>query len=221
MYDFSKYIEFATEERIIKVNKLLSKRKDDITIVFENILDPHNIAACLRTCDAAGILEVHIVYSPNYKRLISRLKTEGLGSSATAKKWVNVYAYNDIQLCYSILKNQGFTILTSKLNETSKSLYDLDFATNKIALVFGNEKNGLSDNAYNLADGNFNIPQIGIVESLNISVACAVSLYEAYRQKSKLNLYENFTISENNYYKTMDRVIFEKSKLDIKFIDKI
>lgn len=221
MYDYSKYIGFATEERIEKVTKLLSKRKDDITIVFENILDPHNIAACLRTCDAAGILEVHIVYSPNYKRLINRLKTEGLGSSATAKKWVNVYAYSDIQQCYSILKNQGFTILTSKLNETSKSLYDIDFATNKIALVFGNEKNGLSDKAYSLADGNFNIPQIGIVESLNISVACSVSLYESFRQKSKLNLYDNFTISKENYYKTMDRVILEKSKLDIKFIDKV
>lgn len=220
MYDYSKYKEFATEERIIKVTKLLSKRKDDITIVFENILDPHNIAACLRTCDAAGILEVHIVYSPNYKRLISKLKTEGLGSSATAKKWVNVYAYTDIQLCYNKLKEQNFQILTSKVSDNSKSLYEIDFVNNKIALVFGNERNGLSELAYKNTDGHFNIPQIGMVESLNISVACAVSLYESYRQKSKHNLYDDITISESNFNKSMDRIIVEKSKLDIKFVDK-
>lgn len=219
MYDYSKYKEFATEERIIKVNNLLANRKDDVTVVFENILDPHNIAACLRTCDAAGILEAHIVYSPRFKRLINVLRTEGLGSSATAKKWVNVYAYTDINLCYSKLREKGFTILTTKINTESKSIYDLDFQQ-KIALVFGNERNGLSDEAYNNSDGNFNIPQVGMVESLNISVACAVSLYEAHRQKRAVGSFDKMTISEDSYYKTMDRIIIEKSKLDIKFVDK-
>lgn len=219
MYDYSKYIEFATEERIIKVNNLLSKRKDDVTVVFENILDPHNIAACLRSCDATGVLDAHIVYSPRFKKLIKILKTEGLGSSATAKKWINIYFYTDIKLCYQKLREKGFTILTTKINTESKSIYDIDF-NQKIALVFGNERNGLSDEAYDNSDGNFLIPQVGMVESLNISVACAVSLYEAHRQKRAVGGFEKMTISEESYYKTMDRIIIEKSKLDIKYIDK-
>lgn len=219
MYDYSKYIEFATEERIIKVNNLLSKRKDDVTVVFENILDPHNIAACLRSCDATGVLDAHIVYSPRFKKLIKILKTEGLGSSATAKKWINIYFYTDIKLCYQKLREKGFTILTTKINTESKSIYDIDF-NQKIALVFGNERNGLSDEAYENSDGNFLIPQVGMVESLNISVACAVSLYEAHRQKRAVGGFEKMTISEESYYKTMDRIIIEKSKLDIKYIDK-
>lgn len=217
IYNIDKYREFASEERLNKTHNLLMKRKDDITVVFEDVMDPHNIAACLRTCDATGVLDVHIVYSPKYKKLIKALKEEGLRSSATAKKWVNTYFYTDISLCYSNLRKNGFTILTSMLNTESKSVYDIDFTQNT-ALVFGNERNGLSDFAFQNSDGNFNVPQVGMIDSLNISVACAVSLYESFRQKNEKGLYQVPTISSQSYEKSMDRIIIEKSKLDIKFI---
>ncbi len=178
-------MEFRTEERLRKIRMVLEKRQPDFTVVAENINDPHNLSALLRSCDAVGITEVYLVYYG--KQPFPKL---GNKSSASAKKWVNVVCLESIEECYEILRKQGKKIYTTHMAKDSVSLYELDL-TVPCALVFGNEHDGVSEKAVELADGNFLIPQVGMIQSLNISVACAVSVYEGYRQRMESGFYDS------------------------------
>jgi tRNA (guanosine-2'-O-)-methyltransferase len=115
---------------------------------------------------------------------IPRHKKFGARSSSSAAKWLTVHQFTDAASCFAALRTKYDRILTTHLSSDAVDLYKVDFAATSIALVFGNEHSGVSDEIRALADGNFVIPQVGIIRSLNISVACAVSLYEAYRQKT-------------------------------------
>lgn len=181
----------VTEQRLKRFNQVLQKRQDDLTVVFENIYDPHNLSACLRSCDAVGILKVYFVYDGT-----QRFPKLGDSSSASARKWVESELFTDIQECYAVLRQNDYKIFTTHLASDSISLYDLNL-TEKIALVFGNEHEGISERARLLADGNFNIPQVGMIKSLNISVACAISLYEAYRQRQSMGYYDQCRLNED------------------------
>ena len=167
-----------TPERHQRLTSVLNKRQGDITIVLENVFDPHNISAVMRTADAVGVQDIYIL---NTK--IPRHKKWGAKSSSSAAKWLTVHQYENAEECFSSLRNRYSTILTTHLSSDAVGLHEIDL-TKSIALVFGNEHSGVSDEIRALADGNFIIPQVGIIQSLNISVACAVTLYEAYRQKS-------------------------------------
>ena len=167
-----------TPERREKLLNVLSKRQPDLTVVLENVFDPHNISAVMRTCDAVGIQEVFIL---NTK--IPRHKKWGAKSSSSAAKWLTVYQFENAGECFSSLRKRYSKILTTHLSSDAIGLHAIDM-TEPIALVFGNEHSGVSDEIRALADGNFIIPQVGIIQSLNISVACAVTLYEAFRQKN-------------------------------------
>lgn len=172
-----------TPERRDKLITVLSKRQPDLTVVLENVFDPHNISAVMRTCDAVGIQEVYIL---NTK--IPRHKKWGARSSSSAAKWLTVHQFENASECFSSLRNRYSKILTTHLSSDAVGLYQIDM-TQPIALVFGNEHSGVSDEIRALADGNFIIPQVGIIRSLNISVACAVTLYEAFRQKNNAGHY--------------------------------
>jgi tRNA (guanosine-2'-O-)-methyltransferase len=172
-----------TPERKEKLLNVLSKRQNDITVVLENVFDPHNISAVMRTCDAVGVQEIFIL---NTK--IPRHKKWGTRSSSSAAKWLTVHQFEQAEECFKLLRQRYSTILTTHLSSDASGLYELDL-TKSIALVFGNEHSGVSEEIRALADGNFIIPQVGIIRSLNISVACAVTLYEAYRQKNKAGHY--------------------------------
>jgi len=167
-----------TPERKARLEFVLSKRQDDITIVLENVFDPHNISAVMRTCDAVGVQEVYVL---NTK--IPRHKKWGPKSSSSAAKWLTIHQFENAEECFAELRKKYSKILTTHLSSNAINLYDIIFVE-PLALVFGNEHSGVSEEIRNLADGNFIIPQMGIIRSLNISVACAVTLYEAYRQKS-------------------------------------
>lgn len=172
-----------TPERHEKLTRVLAKRQADLTVVLENVFDPHNISAVMRTCDAVGVQEIFIL---NTK--IPRHKKFGARSSSSAAKWLTVHSFEDAGDCFRSIRERYYRILTTHLGESSVGLYELDL-TQPTALVFGNEHSGVSDEIRALADGNFLIPQVGIIQSLNISVACAVTLYEAYRQKEKAGHY--------------------------------
>lgn len=172
-----------TPERRDKLITVLSKRQPDLTVVLENVFDPHNISAVMRTCDAVGIQEVYIL---NTK--IPRHKKWGARSSSSAAKWLTVHQFENAAECFSSLRKRYSKILTTHLSSDAVGLYQIDM-TQPIALVFGNEHSGVSDDIRALADGNFIIPQVGIIQSLNISVACAVTLYEAFRQKNNAGHY--------------------------------
>ena len=178
-----------TPEREQRLKNVLYKRQDDLTVVLENVFDPHNISAVMRTCDAVGIQDIYVL---NTK--IGRHKKWGARSSSSAAKWLTVHQHDDAAVCFTELRKKFSLILTTHLSSSSISLYEIDF-TRPVALVFGNEHDGVSDEIRALADGNFVIPQVGMIRSLNISVACAVSLYEAFRQKLKGEHYEKTKLS--------------------------
>jgi tRNA (guanosine-2'-O-)-methyltransferase len=169
-----------TPERLEKIQEVAANRQLDLTVVLENTHDPHNISAVLRSCDAVGIAEIFILYTdPVLKDKSIKL---GKKTAGGATKWVDVQFYNDFEKCYRNIKKKYNQILVSSLEKQALSIYDLDL-TRSLALVFGNEHSGVSDAFLEKADGFFTIPQAGMVQSLNISVACAVTLYESMRQR--------------------------------------
>lgn len=185
-----------TEKRLEKITRVIKSRQQSLTVVMENIHDPHNVSAIFRTCDAVGIPKVNLVYNfESFPRI-------GKKSSASAFKWVDKEKYKSIEECYADLRKDSFKIFASSLTDNSKNLYDLDL-TQKVAIVVGNEHRGVSDTSAKLADEVFLIPQFGMVQSLNVSVATAVILYEAMRQRIKKGMYKESELDA----KTLDKLI--------------
>jgi tRNA (guanosine-2'-O-)-methyltransferase len=182
-----------TPERHNRLTSVLNKRQGDITIVLENVFDPHNISAVMRTCDAVGLQDIYVL---NTK--IPPHKKWGAKSSSSAAKWLTIHQYDNAEECFLSLRKHYSKILTTHLSSDAISLHKIDF-TKSIALVFGNEHSGVSDEIRALADGNFIIPQVGIIQSLNISVACAVTLYEAFRQKTNTGQYNQRSLEDVRY----------------------
>jgi tRNA (guanosine-2'-O-)-methyltransferase len=161
----------------------LARRQPDLAVVMENIYDSHNVSAMLRSCDAVGAATAHLIYD------IEEVPEIAGGISVSAHRWLDLRRQATIADCYAELRAAGMTIYATTLGEFSHDLYDLDL-TRPTAFVFGNEVRGVSDEAARLADGTVFIPMMGMVESLNVSVACAVSLYEALRQRRAAGGYE-------------------------------
>lgn len=174
-----------TEKRLNKFRKITGQRQKYLTIILENIHDAHNVSAVLRTADSVGIDKIYLVYNKETFPRISRI------SSASAKKWIEVVKFKSVKDCYTELKKERYNIYSTGMSTGKKSysLYELNL-TKRVALVFGNEHRGLSEEAVNLSDKNFLIPMKGMVQSLNVSVSAAVCLYEALRQREKKGMYE-------------------------------
>jgi tRNA (guanosine-2'-O-)-methyltransferase len=177
-----------TADRSEKLLKVLHQRQADITVVLENVHDPRNITAVMRTCEAVGIQNIYLLNT-----VTAKLEKFGYKSGSSASKWLTIHHFDDVATCFEELRTKYEVILTTHLSSKSIDVYSIDF-TKSIALVFGNEHSGVSDEANTLADGNFIIPQMGIIQSLNISVACAVTIYEAYRQKNLAGHYQSSTM---------------------------
>jgi tRNA (guanosine-2'-O-)-methyltransferase len=165
-----------SERRLARFEFVLRHRQPDLTVVMENIHDPHNVSAMLRSCDAAGVWEAQLLYNTDAFPKI------GKKSSASAGKWVGRRKFGTVDECYAKLRSEGFRIVATRLDEQAQSIYDVDL-TQKVAIVFGNEHRGVSDDAAHAADGLIQIPMFGMIQSLNVSVACAITLYEALRQR--------------------------------------
>ena len=164
---------------------------------MEDIHDPHNVSAMLRSCDAVGVFQVQLLYTQDEFPDIGRV---GKKSSASAKKWIDRRKFDSQKECFSKLKDEGFKIYGTRLDDHAVSLYDLDL-TQKVAVVFGNEHRGVSDEAAAFSDGNFQIPMMGMIQSLNVSVACAVTLFEAARQRLMKGKYGNANFSPAEFEK--------------------
>ena len=180
-----------TPQRHNRLTSVLNHRQPDLTIVLENVFDPHNVSAVMRTCDAVGIQDVYIL-----NNRIPPHKKWGYKSSSTATEWLTVHQFTDAESCFDEIRRKYQKVYTSHLGENSEDIYKLDL-TGSTALVFGNETFGVSDEIRKYSDGDFIIPQVGIIKSLNISVACAVTLYEAFRQKKEKGHYEQSRMEEN------------------------
>ncbi|MDW8271181.1 MAG: TrmH family RNA methyltransferase [Bacteroidota bacterium] len=174
----------GTPERQAKILRMLERRQPTLTIILENVHDPHNVSAVIRSCDAVGVLDVHLVYTGG-----QQFPELGERSSASARKWVRLVKHRSISECYAALRAKGMQIISTCLGRPAVSLYALDM-TRPVAIAFGNEHSGLSEEACQGADVNMVIPQMGMVQSLNISVACAVTLFEAMRQRLQQGMYD-------------------------------
>jgi tRNA (guanosine-2'-O-)-methyltransferase len=174
-----------TERRQSRIRSVLARRQPDLTVVCENIHDPHNVSAILRTCDAVGVLRAHAVYTIE-EPPASAFARE---TSAGAAKWLQVDRHDSIEECYAALRREKFTILAAALGPGGRQLFEWDF-TGPVAIVLGNEMRGASAEAVTFADGKIEIPMVGMVQSLNVSVAAAVCLYEAFRQRQAAGKYD-------------------------------
>ncbi|MCF8448740.1 MAG: RNA methyltransferase [Taibaiella sp.] len=173
-----------TPERSTKINRVLNLRQSGLVVIMENVFDPHNVSAVMRTCDAVGVQDVFVLNNgiPQHKRY-------GKTSSASAIGWLSIHEYSDTAACMAHVKQLCNKVYATHLGVKSSSLYELNL-TEKVALVFGNERHGVTENCLTYCDGNFIIPQMGMVQSLNISVACAITLYEALRQRQDAGYYD-------------------------------
>jgi tRNA (guanosine-2'-O-)-methyltransferase len=171
-----------------KIRSVIRQSQPDLTVVLENIFDPLNISAVLRSCDAVGVREVFVVYTRQY--LDKRGLVLGKRTSGGTFKWTDVYVFEDLEECFRRVRQRyGRVLATLPPGEGVPSIYAHQLAE-PTALLFGNEDEGLSQEALALCDGSFTIPQSGFAESLNISVACAVALFEAKRQRSERGFYD-------------------------------
>ena len=188
---------FLTERRLKRIEQTLKQRQPSLSVAIENVHDPHNVSAIFRTCDAVGVPKVNLIYTvekfPSVHKVIS----------ASAFKWVEKENFTSVKSCFDNYKQKGFKVYSSLLDENSISLYDLDF-TEKCLIVLGNEHRGVSEEAIQNSDQTFYIPMRGMVESLNVSVAAAVSLYEAQRQRFIKGMYKKSELSEEDLNNWID-----------------
>lgn len=173
-----------TPERFDRLTEVLNHRQPDLTLILENVFDPHNISAVMRTCDAVGIQELFVLTTK-----IARHEKWGVRSSSSAAKWLTIHQFEDLDACIAAVRSRYQKIFTTHLAADAVDMYSINFCE-PVALVFGNEHSGCSEEIRAKADGNFLIPQVGIIQSLNISVACAITIYEAFRQKRNAGHYD-------------------------------
>lgn len=190
--------KFKTEERLKKIIETAQSRQFNLHVVLENIHDPHNVSAIFRTCDAVGVPKVSFLYTVEKFPKVSRV------SSASASKWIEIEKYNRTAECINKLKDEGFAIYASMLDKNAVNLYDLDL-TEKVAIVVGNEHRGISEEMQKLCDKTFYIPMRGMIQSLNVSVASAVTLYEAQRQRELKGMYNQSSLSKEELEKLIDK----------------
>ncbi|GAB4174998.1 MAG: tRNA (guanosine(18)-2'-O)-methyltransferase TrmH [Calditrichia bacterium] len=193
----------VTERRKKKIEQVLSHKQPDLTVVFENIHDPHNVSAILRTCDAVGVLETYQIYTnTEFPKL-------GKKSSASAKKWIKQHKFKDYHELKTALKEKNYSIYATCLDPDAISIYEVDW-TKPAAIVMGNEHAGVTEEMKTIADKKVYIPQVGLVQSLNVSVATAVILYEAFRQRWESGLYNKISLPEEKYNELLTKWLDNK-----------
>ena len=185
-------------ERFARIRQMLAMRQPDLTVCLEEVHKPHNLAAMIRTCDAVGIHEVHAVWPQNMRARNNAAK----GS----QYWVKVNRHETIEDAVGTLRQQGMQILATHLSERAVDFRDIDY-TRPTAILLGAEKHGISPQALALADRQIVIPMVGMAQSLNVSVASALILYEAQRQRQLAGCYrQECQLSRIE----QDRLLFER-----------
>ncbi len=177
--------EFVSDNKKEQVERVLSQRTRRLTVVLEDIFQPHNASAVVRTCDCFGVQDVHVIEN-RYAFETNR------GVSVGSTKWLDIHRYREpdganTQRCLQGLKENGFQIVAMTLREPSTPLPELQL-DQPLALCFGSEKPGLTDEAHSLADTFVHIPMAGFTQSFNISVSAALTLYELTRRLRESNL---------------------------------
>lgn len=187
-----------TERRAQRIRDVLSRRQIDLTLVVNNIHDPHNVSAILRSCDAFGVHRVHLLYTD------TAFPSLGKKSSGSAKKWVETVRHPSAAVLADHLKGQGFALVATGFDVTATPLPQWDL-TQKTAIILGNEHRGVDEELAPYVDGTLYIPMQGMVQSLNVSVAAAVILYEAFRQRQAAGRYDSPSLPPDELQRLVER----------------
>ncbi|HEJ6943280.1 TPA: tRNA (guanosine(18)-2'-O)-methyltransferase TrmH [Serratia marcescens] len=186
-------------ERYARICEMLATRQPDLTVCLEQVHKPHNVSAIIRTADAVGVHQVHAVWPTTRMRTL-------VSSAAGSNSWVSVKTHPTIGDAVGHLKTQGMQILATNLSARAVDFREVDY-TRPTCVLLGQEKTGITEEALALADQDIVIPMIGMVQSLNVSVASALILYEAQRQRQNAGLYrrDNSMLDEEE----QQRLLFE------------
>lgn len=182
--------DFLTSHRYARMLEVLDRRQPDLTVVLEDAHDPHNAGAVTRSCEAVGVGMLHIVDAAE------RAPEPSRGTAASAGLWMEVRRHPSVEAAYAALRAEGFAIVATAIAEDAREPWAVDF-TRPTALVLGNEQRGVSAEAAEAADLRVFIPMRGMVQSLNLSVAAGVLLFEAMRQRQAREMYDRPRLPES------------------------
>ncbi len=171
-----------TARRKARFLEVLSHRQPDLTLVLANIHDPHNVSAIYRSCDAFGVSRVHLYYTN------TAFPALGRKTSASARKWVESVRHKTSEDMFADLRDQGMQVLATSFTEKARPMREWDF-TRPTAVIMGNEHSGVEPELLAAADGELYIPMYGMIQSFNVSVASAIILAEAARQREAAGMY--------------------------------
>lgn len=209
---FLNYLEeFVTDKRKETFAKVLAERTRHFTVVLEDIFQPHNSSAVIRSCDIFGVQDVHVIQN-KYSSKVSKHVAKG------SQKWLDIKKYNqsatNTQDCLDDLRNDGYQIIATTPHNESCFLHEFDI-TKKSAFVFGVEKEGVSEYTMNQADGFLKIPMVGFTESLNISVAAAIILQDITTKLRASNIQWQLSEQEKAllYYEWVQKSIKSIAKI--------
>lgn len=175
-----------------KLERVLGWRQKDLTLVLANIHDPHNVSAIYRSADAFGIAALHLYYTD------TPFPTLGRKSSASARKWVESVRHKTAEDMVTMLRTGGHQILATSFTPKARPLGEWDF-TRPTAVIMGNEHSGVPEELQSVVDGEVYIPMYGMIQSFNVSVAAAIILAEASRQRVLAGLYDQPSYEEQEY----------------------
>lgn len=180
-----------TDARRETLDRVLRQRQPDLTVLAERLHKPRNFSAVIRTCDAVGIGEVHAV-------LPEGRPTRHWHTSQGAEKWVRVRTHASTSDAVDVLRAKGLQLVAAHLSKDAVDYREVDY-TRPTALLVGTEAFGVSEHALEFADHRVMIPMLGMAQSLNVSVACALVLYEAQRQRATAGLYAQRRLSDHEW----------------------
>lgn len=188
-----------TEERLQKLERVARNRQAGFTVVMEDVFDPHNLGAVTRTCDAFGIQDINVIFEthPEFDP-----KEVGKNSSTATNKWINYRIHHGTQKGIQTLKDEGWLVVATVIDDDADMIFDADLTHPKIAMCFGNEKVGLSEQAITMADKKVTIPMQGIAQSMNISVSAALFIYEVTRQRHAQGI-DPYMMGEDDVQQTL------------------
>ncbi|WP_404409702.1 tRNA (guanosine(18)-2'-O)-methyltransferase TrmH [Pseudidiomarina marina] len=184
-------------ERFARISQLLDQRQPDLTLCLESVHKNHNLAALVRTADAVGVHEVHAIWYERHFRMTR-------GAAVGSEKWVKVNHHDGLQPAIDQLRDEGKQILVTNLSDQAVDFRTIDY-TKPTAIILGQERRGVTPEAIAAADHQIIIPMVGMAESLNVSVAAAVIMYEAQRQREAAGCYQQPTLAKAE----RQRVLFE------------
>jgi len=183
-------------ERYNRIRLLLKMRQPDLSVCLEEVTKPHNVSAVIRTCDAVGVHKVHAVWD----------ESENLRKATTmgSHVWVKAQLHRTIEDAVGCFKEQGMQVLVTHLDDKACDFREIDY-TKPTVVLLGQEKTGATDKAIALADRSIIVPMVGMVQSLNVSVAAAIVMYEAQRQRDAAGMYDTQSLDEQ----ACQEVLFE------------